>query len=77
MTLQEHNFNPIYQDARNRIIGGDEADAGQLPWQVAVIYNTSAGNYFCGGSLIGPTWVLTAAHCVTRYMLDRRKESFT
>lgn len=47
------------------IIGGREADPGEWPWQVALIY---AGgdlywDQFCGGSLIDAQWVLTAAHC--------------
>ena len=43
------------------IINGDEARAGQWPWQVALF---TGGFFTCGGILIHPYWVVTAAHCV-------------
>lgn len=49
-----------------RIVGGQEAEPGEWPWQVALIVagvDTYNGQ-FCGGSLIRPDWVVTAAHCV-------------
>ena len=47
--------------ARNtQIVGGQPADVGEWPWQAMV----RAGGYLCGGSLVGSSWVVTAAHCV-------------
>lgn len=45
------------------IIGGEEADPGEFPFQVALV-TTSNRFQFCGGTFIDGDWVLTAAHCV-------------
>ena len=47
---------------QSRVIGGADATPGAWPWQVAIYVN---GRFICGGSLITPEWVLTAAHCIS------------
>jgi len=54
-----------------RIVGGEETEVNEFPWQVAMFFELF---FACGGSLISDRWVLSAAHCivdpdVTKYLL--------
>uniref|UniRef100_M4API8 Proproteinase E-like n=1 Tax=Xiphophorus maculatus TaxID=8083 RepID=M4API8_XIPMA len=52
---------PSYWPNTSRVVNGEEARLYSWPWQVSLesFYPT------CGGTLIAPDWVLTAAHCIT------------
>ncbi|KAG8522385.1 Apolipoprotein(a), partial [Galemys pyrenaicus] len=47
-----------------RVVGGCVAHPHSWPWQVSL--RTRFGMHFCGGTLVAPEWVVTAAHCLER-----------
>ncbi|KAG9275434.1 urokinase-type plasminogen activator [Astyanax mexicanus] len=54
-TCGERSLNSIY-----RIIGGYRTTVESQPWMASIFVNKC---FKCGGTLIAPCWVLTAAHC--------------
>ncbi|KAF7247154.1 Urokinase-type plasminogen activator, partial [Varanus komodoensis] len=49
-----------------KIVGGHQASIDSQPWVAAIFQSSRPGTpsqFICGGSLIDPCWILTAAHC--------------
>jgi len=60
--------NRRYDPEGQRIVGGVEARPGTHPWIVSL---QNGESHFCGGTLIAPNVVITAAHCVADGNPDR------
>jgi len=52
---------PNTMQASTRIVGGEETEIGEYPWQVALLNEWHSN--FCGGTLVSDRYVITAAHC--------------
>ena len=60
----------IEPDRDPRVVGGHKTAISRWPWQVSIGYvpidpSNDFRNHHCGGSLVTPQIVVTAAHCVT------------
>lgn len=50
-------------DETNRIVGGTRARTGEFPFVVS-LQSSSEWRHFCGGTLIKPSKVISACHCL-------------
>lgn len=66
---EEQADEPPTPEVEGQIVGGVDADPGEWPWQVFLEAYPNDVDFFtdqfCGGTLIDPYWVLTAAHCIS------------
>ena len=59
-----------YKEEIGRIVNGEEAPEGGLPYQASLQLNigsrlvSTKPAHFCGGAFIAKDWIVTASHCV-------------
>ena len=67
---------PAAARSATAIVGGRQVSAGDHPWVVALASRKRFGNersgQFCGGTLVAPDKVITAAHCFGEELLEGR-----
>ncbi|MFI6942587.1 S1 family peptidase [Streptomyces sp. NPDC050418] len=64
---------PLPASADSVVIGGSPVQVSDSPWAVALAsrdrFGGTRAGQFCGGAVVAPTTVLTAAHCLSEEVL--------
>uniref|UniRef100_A0A3Q3WT92 pancreatic elastase II n=1 Tax=Mola mola TaxID=94237 RepID=A0A3Q3WT92_MOLML len=70
---------PTARPVLGRVVAGEDARPHSWPWQVSLQAPSSGRwRHVCGGTLLSPDWVLTAAHCIndrSSYSVELGKHS--
>ena len=54
-----------FREISGRIVGGEDVDIDDYPWQVSLqLQPQYGGSHFCGGTIVNEEWVITASHCL-------------
>ena len=65
--IRNSNSRDILKDTK--VIGGINADKNSIPWQIGITDGLRI-HPFCGGSIVGPKTIITAAHCVDDMLVE-------
>ncbi|XP_047459421.1 plasminogen activator, urokinase a [Mugil cephalus] len=63
------------EQRRNKIVGGSFTTIEAQPWIAAIFLKSE--RFLCGGSLISPNWVVTAAHCFSESFMKIDKKDLS
>nr|XP_047904584.1 chymotrypsin-like elastase family member 3B [Anser cygnoides] len=56
----------LLKEPQSRVVNGEDAVPYSWPWQISLQYERDGTfRHTCGGTLIAPDWVMTAAHCIS------------
>ncbi|XP_039492844.1 CLIP domain-containing serine protease 2 [Drosophila santomea] len=72
-SLAQENTQGCGINVESRLLGGEQASAGQFPWLTRIAYrnrSSSRISFRCSGSLISSNHIVTAAHCVVNLVSD-------
>uniref|UniRef100_A0A8B9SXF9 Peptidase S1 domain-containing protein n=1 Tax=Anas platyrhynchos TaxID=8839 RepID=A0A8B9SXF9_ANAPL len=59
-------LSPNPSKPQSRVVNGEDAVPYSWPWQISLQYERDGTfRHTCGGTLIAPGWVMTAAHCIS------------
>merc|ERR1719187_1759920 len=47
----------------HQIVGGQDTQIEEHPWQIWMLRCTNGKCFACGGSIVSSTWIVSAAHC--------------
>lgn len=64
VVVAAENTDSRFGFSTGRIVGGQNAVPHSAPWIVTLQWGLFTPSQHCGGSIITPAWVVTAAHCL-------------
>lgn len=71
-TVADIEFGLPKDDISTLIVGGNDAEEGQFPYQVS-LRNKVKNRHYCGGSILNSRFLLTSAYCVIEYHVRPEK----